>query len=204
VARLLGRTDVAMDAFLMWRLQMEVNRQCKFALKTLDDMGLGSEDDNENFWYSMQAFLSAVANVSKLLWGSGTSNQQRLEAEERRRPLRETLDVAEDSPLRARAFRNHFDHFDERLEKQFNDWAAGGYQGGISDTFVGDIDDLDIGHLALRNFDTTTKTLTFRGEKLPLAPLFAHLSLLEEEAVNAVCGYLLENALPVDEWDDDL
>lgn len=108
------------------------------------------------------------------------------------------------TPLKARAFRNHFDHFDERLEKQFNDWVAEGYQGGISDTFVGEIEELDIGHLALRNFDTTTKTLTFRGEKLPLASLFVHLNLLEEEAVKAVRSYLLANAIPVEEWVEDL
>lgn len=77
---------------------MEVNRQCKFALKALDDMHLGNEEDNENFWYSMQAFLSAVANVSKLLWGSGTTDPKRREAEERRRPLRDSLNVGDDSP----------------------------------------------------------------------------------------------------------
>jgi hypothetical protein len=69
---------------------------------------------------------------------------------------------------------------------------------------VGDMNELDIGQLAQRNFSATTKTLTFRGEKLPLAPLFVHLSLLEEEAVNAVRSYLLENAVPVDEWKDEL
>jgi hypothetical protein len=166
-------------------------------------MDLGNEEDNEIFWYSMQAFLSAVANVSKLLWGSGTSEAKGREAKERRRPLRESLNVDDDSPLKSRAFRNHFDHFDERLEKQFHDWATEGYVGGISDTFVGDIDDLDIGHLALRNFDTTTKTLTFRGEKLPLAPLFVHLNSLEEEAVNTVRNYLLENAIPLHDWEED-
>jgi hypothetical protein len=113
------------------------------------------------------------------------------------------LNIDDDSPLKSRAFRNHFDHFDERLEKQAHDWAAERYVGGISDTFVGDIDDLDIGDLALRNFDTTTKMLTFRGEKLPLAPLFVSLKTLEEEAVDAVRSYLVENAIPVDEWDED-
>jgi hypothetical protein len=58
---------------------MEINRQCKFALKALDDMDLGNEVDNEDFWYSMQAVLSAVANVSKLLWGSGSSEAKRRE-----------------------------------------------------------------------------------------------------------------------------
>lgn len=191
-----------MDDFLKWRLQMEVNRQSKFALKALDDMDLGNEEDNSDFWYSMQAFLSAVANISKLLWGSGTTDDQRRAAEEHRRPLRQSLAVSEDSPLKSRAFRNHFDHFDERLEKQFADWVRQGCKGGISDTFVGDIDELDIAELALRNFDTKTKTLTFRGKKLPIAPLIVHLSILEEEAVTAVRSYLLENAVPVDEWEE--
>lgn len=193
-----------MDGFLKWRFQMEVNRQSKFALKALDDMDLGHEEDNSDFWYSMQAFLSAVANISKLLWGSGATDQQRREAQERRRPLRESLNVSDDSPLKARAFRNHFDHFDERLEEQFVEWVSQGYKGGISDTFVGDIDELDIGTFALRNFDTVTRTLTFRGEKLPIDPLFVHLNTLEEDAVTAVQAYLLESAVPVDEWEEEL
>lgn len=102
-----GWDDVQMDDFMMWRFQMEVNRQSKFALRALDDMRLDDPEDNGGFWYSVQAFLSATANVSKLLWGSGSSDRQRREAERRRRPLRESLKVPDDSPLRSRKFRNH-------------------------------------------------------------------------------------------------
>lgn len=192
-----------MHEFLLWRFQMEVNRQCKFALKALDDLELGQEDENENFWYSMQAFLSVVANVSKLLWGSGSSSQQRREGELRRKPLRDSLEVEDDSPLRDRRFRNHFDHFDERLEQQFQDWVEADYEGGISDTDIGAIDDRDFGQLALRNFDTTSKTLHFRGEALPLAPLFVHVQLLEIQAVTAVREFLVNKAIPVSEWEDE-
>ncbi len=174
---------------------MEVNSQCKFALTALEDMDLGNEEDSSRFWYSMQAFLSAVANISKLLWGSTE------EIGRRRLVLRRTLEVSDHSPLRSRVFRNHFDHFDERLETWFQDWTRRGLRGG-SDTYVGDIDDLEIGELALRNFDTKTKTLTFRGEKLPLAPLIEAVLELEERAVTAVRDFLLTNAVPVSEDED--
>lgn len=187
--------SVELDEFLLWRFQMEVNRQCKFALTAVDDMDLGKEEENSRFWYSMQAFLSAAANVSKLLWGA----TQDIERE--RAPLRKSLEVSDNSPLRSRVFRNHFDHFDERLGSWFKDWSNAGLQGG-SDTEVGDIDDLDISEFALRNFDTKTKTLIFRGEALPLAPLFVALVELEEKAVTALRDFLITNALPVNEDED--
>lgn len=174
---------------------MEINRQCKFALTALEDMDLGNEEVNPRFWYSVQAFLSASANASKLLWGSTE------EIARRRRPIRQSLGISDDSPLRSRSFRNHFDHFDERLETWFQDWARGGPRGG-SDSYVGDIDELEIGELALRNFDTKTKTLTFRGEKLALVPLAEAVLDLEERAVVAVRHFLLTNAVPVEEGED--
>lgn len=192
-----------MDEFLLWRFQIEVNRQCKFALKALDDMALLQAEENEDFWYSMQAFLSAVANVSKLLWGSGSKPRERRDKAERRRVLRESLEVKDDSPLRDRRFRNHFDHFDERLEQYFEDWTEAGYPGGGSDTDIGPNEDHEFGPFGLRNFDTTSHTLHFRGEELPLAPLFVHVQMLEIRAVEAIRDFLVTKAIPVSEWDDE-
>jgi hypothetical protein len=57
-----------------------------------------------------QAFLIAAANVSKSLRGVNEGTAAR------RQELREELDTSDESPVRDRAIRNHFEHFDERIE----------------------------------------------------------------------------------------
>lgn len=70
-----------------------------------------AQDDMPPVWYAVEGLLTAAANASKALWGQGQA------ANDARRPLRESLGVADDSPLSARRMRNHFEHFDERLDE---------------------------------------------------------------------------------------
>lgn len=65
----------------------------------------------DGIWLSLQNLLTAAANVSKALWGT----DDKIEAA--RLPLRESLAVADGSALNSRKLRNHFDHFDERLDE---------------------------------------------------------------------------------------
>ncbi len=58
----------------------------------------------------VQGFLTAVANISKALWGPKGKRAQE------RAPLRATLKVDEASPLKPTSMRNNFDHFDDRLD----------------------------------------------------------------------------------------
>jgi len=49
--------------------QREVERQCKFAVIAAEDMNKALQiTDTDRLWYSIQAFLVAAGNVSKLLW----------------------------------------------------------------------------------------------------------------------------------------
>ena len=121
--------------------------------------------DLDRLWYSVQAFLAAAGNVSKLLWGSNRSSA------ERRIELRASLSVSDDSPLRPRIFRNHFEHFDERLEQ----WATSSKRHNFADSNVGPpnmivgIDPEDF----LRNFDTENFAVTFRGDVYHFRPVLA-------------------------------
>lgn len=71
----------------------------------------------------LQTIVVSAANLSKIFWGSGGSK------EEDRKPLRELLEVSDDSPLRDPDLRNDFEHFDERLERWIESPGRGGYVG---------------------------------------------------------------------------
>jgi hypothetical protein len=50
---------------------MEVERQCRFAIIAAADLDAAlAVLDRDHIWYSVQAFLVAAGNVSKLLWPS--------------------------------------------------------------------------------------------------------------------------------------
>ncbi len=106
----------------------------------------------ERAFFFVQAFLAAAGNVSKLLW-----NQQWGEE------LRRTLNVRDDSAIADRTLRNHFEHFDERIER----WAAKSTNHIFIDRnifsgtrgFTG-VERMD----GLRNLNSSTLTITFWGE----------------------------------------
>lgn len=164
-----------MDIMLLRIFQREVERQCTFALMAAQDLehALRAGDMNR-IWYSVQALLVAAGHISMLLWGADQP------AAERRAPLRASLSVNDDSLLQPRTFRNHFEHFDERLEQ----WATSSERRNFADQNVGPpgmiagLDPKDY----LRNFDATTMAVTFRGDAYPLRPIVDAIRGLREKA----------------------
>jgi hypothetical protein len=153
-----------MEPMILRIFQREVERQCRFALIAVQDLALALQNrDMDRLWYSVQAFLVAAGNVSKLLWPPKPL------LPERAAELRASLAVGEDSPLEPRTFRNHFEHFDERLEK----WATSPKRGTFIDSNVGPPDAIagfeprDF----LRHFDPTNLVITFRGDAYSLQPV---------------------------------
>jgi hypothetical protein len=153
-----------MEKIVLRIFQKEVERQCRFALIAIQDLEQALQvGDLDRLWYSVQAFLIAVANISKLLWGSNPSS------EKERAELRASLSLSDNSPIRSRKFRNHFEHFDERLEQ----WATSSKRHNFVDQNVGPpsmivgVDPEDF----LRNFDTENFAVTFKGEVYELRPV---------------------------------
>jgi len=153
-----------METMILQIFQREVERQCRFALIAIEDLRQALKtSDSDSIWYSIQAFLVAAGNISKLLWPS----QARLP--ERGAELRESLSISDESPLEPRKFRNHFEHFDERLEK----WATSLEPRMFIDSNIG------TGKIIkgpqqtnfLRNFDTANFAVTFRGDVYHLQPV---------------------------------
>jgi hypothetical protein len=88
--------------------------------------------------------------------------------------------VDDSSPLAPRTFRNHFEHFDERLE----DWAMSSKRKNFVDSNVGPsgmISGIDLEDY-LRNFNTTKNAVTFRGDEYNLKPMIDAIVELHEKA----------------------
>lgn len=160
---------------LLWLFCNEGERQCRFGLTASDDLQAAlNTPDMDRIWFSVQSLLVAAGNVSKLLWPPSPRTPNRGEE------VRRALGVADDSPLAPRVFRNHFEHFDERLEG----WAMSSTRRNIADSNVGPpgmIGGLDPGDF-LRNFDTAGFAVTFRGGTYPLRPIVDAMAELGQKA----------------------
>lgn len=110
---------MTMEKMLLHIFQQQVLLQCKFVLLANYDIkaSLVTADITRTF-YAIQSLLNAAANISKTLWGQGRSQT------EERKPLRESIDVSNDSPLRRILIRNDFEHFDERLTRWWEESAS--------------------------------------------------------------------------------
>ena len=138
----------------------EIKRQCEFSFIALKQMECGLQNKDVNLiWYSIQNFLVAIANISKILW---PIPKYKGRGEE----LRKKLKISENSLIKSRKFRNHFEHFDERLEK----WLKTTKHYNYVDSNIGDIKlikGIDVEDIH-RNFNPNTMELIFRGEKYDL------------------------------------
>ena len=120
--------------------------------------------DRLEVWCSIQSILVSAGNVSKILW----PNKNRL----RGKRLREMLKVEADNILSNRKFRNHFEHYDERIEEWFDNRPNGVYIDlAMNPSFRRGFGGND--HRGYNSFDNS---LMFRGERLDLNKVLTALS----------------------------
>jgi hypothetical protein len=164
-----------METVLMRHFQMEVERQCQFAMIALQDMEEASANsDGKLFWYSVQNLLVAVGRISRLLWPPGPLFLNR-GAE-----LRKTLSVGEDSPLKALEFVEHFEHFDKRLET----WYVTSEQHRFFDSYTEPLDVLadTAPEDRFRGYDRENQAVLFHGEAYELGPVSRAVEELQGRA----------------------
>jgi hypothetical protein len=112
-----------MDRQLLRLFQKQVGFQCVVALIAANQLQVAAirsqavppesrEDTMSAVWAAVQGLLTANANIAKLCWGQG--NKYEVE----RKPLRDSLGIGDDSPLKDVWMRNRFDRYDEDLD----DW----------------------------------------------------------------------------------
>lgn len=103
-----------MDPGLLHAFQIQALYQAKFvlfAVKELTAALVPAVRDVDRVFFALEALLNAVANLSKAFWGPGG----RFSAQ--RKPLRDSVGLSDESALRDVGMRNHFQHFDERLDR---------------------------------------------------------------------------------------
>jgi hypothetical protein len=161
----------------------EVIRQCEFTLRAAhylnhalleDDKAAreGRQRDRGAAWYAVQGFLTSAANVSKLFWPTPPKKGQKPKIEGRGEALRKLFEIGDDSPLAFRDVRNHFEHFDERLET----WATSAPGGNLLDSnIIHDPSKIKLSGLTpanyLRTLNTGSMSITFGGDEFAIQPV---------------------------------
>jgi hypothetical protein len=170
----------------------QLGRECEFALLALEDMQSNLQSSVRNpegsdarrravagFWYSVDGFLMATGEISKAFWPPNPKDESMGEAAKLRgKELRRILGVTNNSPLYDRRLRDHFEHFDERLDIWF---FSSPHHNIVDDNIMPrkalrGVDFVDI----LRNYDPTTSTLYFMGDELRLGPMVEALVRLKQ------------------------
>lgn len=99
----------------------EIVLQAKIAKKAFERLQTANDNlDGIEVWGAIQSILVATGNVSKILWPPAKADKTRGEK------LRQILNVEKDNMLSERKFRNHFEHYDSRIEDYFKKQGNGG------------------------------------------------------------------------------
>ena len=152
----------------------EIEMQSRFAASAAKRLVISVEHyDPIEIWSAIQSILIAAGNVSKILW------PPRKTSVPRGAMLRELLDVDESNPLSDRNFRNHFEHYDERIE----DWFASKKSAVYVDPIIGPPTAImrSFPENVHRGYDPTTQTLTFRGESMDLVSILRALDEIRQK-----------------------
>lgn len=168
-----------MDLMLLRMFQKQILIQCEFILFAASDVNSGLQSrDHIRVFYGLQNLLNSAANISKVLWGQAGSK------EVERKPIRDSIGVADSSPLRSVTMRNNFEHFDERLDKW---WRESKQKNNVDlsimpKSSISGFDDID----RFRMFDPKTTDLYFWGQEFTIQEIITEveriLPKLREEA----------------------
>ncbi|MFK7795623.1 MAG: hypothetical protein AB8B89_09755 [Gammaproteobacteria bacterium] len=129
--------------------------------------------DEIEVWCSIQSILVAAGNISKILWPSHESRLPRGEK------LRALLEVELDNLLSDRKFRNHFEHYDERIE----DWFKSNNSAVYSDSRINSLEPTpwSFPQFFHRDYNSESQILTFRGESIDLGAVIKELELIQKK-----------------------
>jgi hypothetical protein len=169
-----------MDLMLLRLFQQETLEQCSYILIAADqlDHRISTQSYDDVFSRELQNFVVSTANVSKLLWGQGGKIANK------RKPLRDSIEVENSSPLRPTTMRNHFEHIDDRLDR----WWSESTNHNIANRNVGPsnmiagLKDIEL----FRTYDPSTDSVRFWGDAYNLKEIVEEVNriypLLQAEA----------------------
>ena len=158
-----------MDAKLIKVFQYQISFQCECALKNASELDAALRAKNAiAAFYAIQSLLVAAANLSKALWDGRNPAD--------RAPLRARLNVLDTSPLHPRDMRNHYEHFDERLDEWYRSSKSHNYVdvSVSSKAAIHGVDEIDM----FRTYDPQTGDLSFWGDKFNINQLVEEIRRL--------------------------
>lgn len=145
----------------------EIVLQTKIAIRAAERLDAEKDGfDHVDVWSSIQSILIAAGNVSKILWPTR-------EYRSRGEKLRELLKIEEDNLLSNRSFRNHFEHYDERIEDWFSAHPSAVYTDLAMNPSLYIFSGMPANHH--RGYNSFNNTIVFRGETLDLGSVLAAL-----------------------------
>jgi len=154
----------------------EIVLQSKIAQHAADRLQATQDQfDQIEVWCSIQSILVAAGNVSKILWAPHKKY------ETLGQKLRKLLNVDKNILLSDRKFRNHFEHYDERIEDWFKNQSSVVYRDLSINPFKSIWGNFPV--FNHRAYNPLNNTLTFRSESLDLD---AVLNALKE--IRVKCG----------------
>lgn len=174
-----------MHEFLQRLYLGQVKEECErcFAAISAMNAALQSTEDRDPFAPAMEVVHHAAA-VSRIFWPPGGKDKHsRQRAHRRGEHLRSLLALPSGHAVQNRALRDHFEHFDERLD----DWAERSKNKNIVHRLIGPrsaihgdaIQDQDIIH----HYDPATKIYAFRGEPFDIQALATGLDDIYARAI---------------------
>lgn len=136
----------------------EISTQAQFADISYGNLGTKGALGTELVFSSIHSFLSHCAMISKMLLADdGESSPQ---------TIGDILGIPRTSPIHNRKFRNHLEHYDERLKQ----WIADrGVNASIGTYNIGPKSSMQIpGLIMVSHYDPTTDVFTFVDEDFDL------------------------------------
>lgn len=160
-----------MDTFLLRVFQEQARFQCECYMDGHVQLNAALENRGPmEIFIALQNMLSAGANLSKVLWGSGGK------LIEERRPIRESIGASDEMELRQVTLRNHFEHMDERIDR----WWKESEHHHMADMNIGSAQifggfaDID----SFRQFDPQSGQLIFWGQSFNITAITAEVTKL--------------------------
>ncbi len=130
-----------------------------------------NHSDQMETWGSIQLILIAAGNVSKILWPGRDKNKAR------GIHLRVLLKIEDGNPIADRKFRDHFEHYDERLEK-WNENRKEYFDFVMNPS----MQSFGLQNVS-RGYNVDSNTLVFQGEELDLNVILTALKEIKEKCI---------------------
>lgn len=152
----------------------EIWTQCQFAEISFNN--INTNNRNDTIFISIHSFLSHCALVSKLLTAQDDSDPGII--------ISQILNIANSSIIHNRTFRDHLEHYYERLKRWIDKYPIniniGTYNIGPKDAFK--VSNL----LFVNHYDPKTEIFTFLNEDLNLREMYKEVSKIKLIADNWV------------------